>query len=429
MSSHVPFRVGEWLESDAVKVNNWIGNLMSEIRPEDKTIHPTVENLKNYIEGNEEVLKLFQEMFDEVPFDPPYDKDPDGNPQIRSYLLFLEVMDRIISTPPRYESGEFVGAAIYEILNWCIGTPAACTLFLNEELNEYLRLVLNEWTVFLLSPESTKYLTEDPVEGSFGSAATSMVRNAEGNKAPFHEVFVCDPTQPHYGFSCWNDYFTRQFRPGQRPVHDADDDSKICNGCESAPYKIAYNVQKIDQFWIKGQPYSLHHMLRGEDDTVVDYFTGGTVYQAYLSAMNYHRWHSPVNGRVLRVRHIAGSYFAGCPEEGFDASGSDSQRYMTEVATRALMFLQCDNPTLGMVCFMAVGMGEVSTCEITCQEGDVVRKGDELGMFHFGGSTYCLIFGPQVKVLFELGAGNEPGLSSSVIELNRTIATVERVEK
>ena len=43
-------------------------------------------------------------------------------------------------------------------------------------------------------------------------------------------------------------------------------------------------------------------------------------------------------------------------------------------------------------------MTDTSGCEFTVQENDKVRKGDLMGMFHFGGSTHCLVFGPQVKL-------------------------------
>ncbi|KAJ3536566.1 hypothetical protein NM688_g6820 [Phlebia brevispora] len=52
------------------------------------------------------------------------------------------------------------------------------------------------------------------------------------------------------------------------------------------------------------------------------------------------------------------------------------------------------------MCFMGVGMAEVSTCEVTVTPGQVVKKGDQLGMFHFGGSTHCLIFRPETKITF-----------------------------
>jgi phosphatidylserine decarboxylase len=73
---------------------------------------------------------------------------------------------------------------------------------------------------------------------------------------------------------------------------------------------------------------------------------------------------------------------------------------------------------------MPVGMAEVSTCDITVAVGQHVNKGDQLGMFHFGGSTHCLIFRPGVRLLFDLH-GQKPGLESSNIEINAAIARVQ----
>lgn len=39
-------------------------------------------------------------------------------------------------------------------------------------------------------------------------------------------------------------------------------------------------------------------------------FIDGTVYQAYLSALAYHRWHAPISGTVVKIEHIEGTYFA-----------------------------------------------------------------------------------------------------------------------
>jgi phosphatidylserine decarboxylase len=52
------------------------------------------------------------------------------------------------------------------------------------------------------------------------------------------------------------------------------------------------------------------------------------------------------------------------------------------------------------MCVVAVGMAEVSSCEITAKEGDAIEKGQELGMFHFGGSTHCLLFRRGVDLEF-----------------------------
>ena len=55
--------------------------------------------------------------------------------------------------------------------------------------------------------------------------------------------------------------------------------------------------------------------------------------------------------------------------------------------------------------------------------GQHIKKGQEIGMFHFGGSTYCLIFGPHVNIEFDLH-GQTPGLESTNININARSATV-----
>ena len=72
---------------------------------------------------------------------------------------------------------------------------------------------------------------------------------------------------------------------------------------------------------------------------------------------------------------------------------------------------------------MAVGMVEISSCEITVYDGQTVKKGQEIGMFHFGGSTHCLIFRPGVNVDFHLH-DRTPSLTSKPIHVNAKIATV-----
>ena len=74
-----------------------------------------------------------------------------------------------------------------------------------------------------------------------------------------------------------------------------------------------------------------------------------------------------------------------------------------------------------MMAVMFVGMAEVSSNEITVYEGLPVAKGEQLGMFHFGGSTHTMIFRPQVELDFDLH-GQTPGLDSKNIPLRARIA-------
>jgi len=58
----------------------------------------------------------------------------------------------------------------------------------------------------------------------------------------------------------------------------------------------------------------------------------------------------------------------------------DAQPYLSEVATRALIFIEADNPYIGLVCFMGIGMVEVSTCDIKDRQW---KKGLDIGIFHY----------------------------------------------
>ena len=185
-----------------------------------------------------------------------------------------------------------------------------------------------------------------------------------------------------------------------------DDDSVIANACESKVYNVVRGAKLRDKFFVKGQPYSTLDMLG--HDALAGAFAGATVYQAFLSALSYHRWHAPVTGTVRRAFVRDGTYFSeplfesavGPQSSGeIDTRGIHvAQGYLSALATRAVVFIEADNPAIGLVAFVGIGMDEVSTCDITVGEGQRVRKGDELGMFHFGGSSHCLLFRRGVGV-------------------------------
>jgi len=142
-------------------------------------------------------------------------------------------------------------------------------------------------------------------------------------------------------------------------------------------------------------------------DDLAKQFVGGTVYQAFLSALSYHRWHAPVSGTIKKAYVVDGTYFSEKLSAAIintnDAQESkaglnNSQSYIAHLATRAIIFMEADNPDIGLMCFVGIGMDEVSTCDITVKEGQHVKKGECTGMFHFGGSSHTLVFRPGVKV-------------------------------
>jgi phosphatidylserine decarboxylase len=413
----IPYRVGGWLPSDHAFLSKWLDAMIRKTNAEPKALHPVIADFQDLIESDAEIFMLFSQMFEQVPRRPPYDKDPTGKPQVRGYLHMLQLLNTIMTHAPEFDQTGLVGCPVNTIFDWSMGTAAGMAAFLNERVNARLKQVLNTWGRFLSSGDSAYVLNEHPHKGWLGADALQAMPD-------FERQFICDPRQPHWGYRSWDDFFVREFRPGARPVAHPGDDAVVVNACESAPYRIARHVNYRDRFWIKSQPYSLVHMLA--NDSLAPAFTGGTVYQAYLSPLCYHRWHSPVNGVVTKAFVKDGSYFAEAASHGFDPAGpNDSQAYITELATRAVIFIEADNPDIGLMCVLAVGMAEVSSCHITAYEGQRVRKGEQIGMFHFGGSTHCLIFRPGVKLEFD-HHGQKPGLLAKSIPVNARIAAIVR---
>ncbi|MGE4557988.1 MAG: phosphatidylserine decarboxylase family protein [Desulfovibrionaceae bacterium] len=379
------------------------------------SLTPVIQEFKDVIENDPHLYMLFTEMFEQIPNEPPYLKDPAGNVQVRSYQQMLNVLNCLLTSAPEFNDTIMAGTPINAMLAWPMGTPAGTEAFLDKRVNQQLKKILKQWEVYLASPDSRYVLTDKP-GGWFSPQAMKVMPDFDKN-------FVCDPNKPFHGFASWDDFFTRLFRKGQRPVESPDNDAIIVNACESAPYRLAKNVKLRDKFWIKGEPYSLYHMLDG--DSLTEQFVGGTFYQAFLSAFNYHRWHSPVSGTIVKTKLVDGSYYAAALVDGFDPETQDNcQGYITHTAARGIVFIKADNPDIGLMGILFVGMGDVSSNEITVYEGQHVEKGDQLGMFHFGGSTHVLMFRPGVNVEFDL-RGQTPSVNAKNIPLLSKLAVVK----
>src|SRR5262249_2129740 len=152
-----------------------------------------------------------------------------------------------------------------------------------------------------LHPKARKEMS-DVARSALGQGTNPISPSAQ-----FADIFECKPQDPYYGFTSWDNFFIRLFRDKIRPVYEPSDDSSIVNACESAPLGVWRNVALTDSFWLKDQPYSLENMLNWDEYT--EQFKGGTVYQAFLSALSYHRWHSPVRGTIDKAYVVNGSYY------------------------------------------------------------------------------------------------------------------------
>ncbi|OBZ67911.1 Phosphatidylserine decarboxylase proenzyme 3 [Grifola frondosa] len=348
-------RYAGWLPANPAIQRSFIGKYAELIRTPygRRAAHVApVAKFENAIKSDPTMVDLFNQIFLQV---------SDEN-QVKDFDSLLYMLDIIVVQPPKYhiakdESGnvigEPIGVPVYLLFDLLSNTSAAYDLFRKPAFNAALKDLLDSWGQYLTTEDSNSSLN-DQDEGWFSDLALTSLEEGRG---------IFNETYDH------------------------------------------------DQFWLKGQAYSLYDMLN-RDDEFAKQFVGGTVYQAFLSPLDYHRWRSPVDGTIAKVVVVPGTYYAVLPDAGAEVGDPDlkpgdphgalirSQGWITLSAARALIFIQADNPDIGLVGFIGVGMAEVSTCEVTVVDGQKVATGDELGMFRFGGSSHTLIFGPQTKVTF-----------------------------
>jgi phosphatidylserine decarboxylase len=167
----------------------------------------------------------------------------------------LQLINEVLTMAPEYNKDAMVVLPLGAILDWAMGTPAGFAAFRDRRINAMFKKILSVWCEFL-SNRGSRYVLNDSPSGWKGEAARRTIGI---------EQYQHDPEDEYWGFTSWNDFFTRRLADGARPVDAPDDDCVIVSAYESTPYGLAVDVQRQDRFWIKSQPYSLQDMLAGDE--------------------------------------------------------------------------------------------------------------------------------------------------------------------
>lgn len=193
--------------------------------------------------------------------------------------------------------------------------------------------------------------------------------------------------------------FTRELKSGLRPiqgdlVHPAD--SKIA---QTGPVEQGQIIQA------KGWTYSVGELL-GESQRASD-FEGGSFITYYLCPTDYHRVHSPVDGRLVKVRHIPGTLWPVNPYS------VNHVKNLFAINERVVFELESAFGPVAVVMVGATNVGKisvsagpdwVSNCgnvktvrEQTLEEPLEISAGQELGIFHLG-STAVVLYPKGVEI-------------------------------
>jgi phosphatidylserine decarboxylase len=382
--------ISGYLPKDLNYIGKWLSDLIEKALEEKKNLgddfqyKSSIEAMKCMLDNSPELHAKVEEMIQQGLL-VHADHERDVPYRIKSINDMLDCMNCIIQNAPKFDPNVSHSAfPMSGLFVYMMATPAGFEVFKNKKFNQSLAAVLEQWCAYLDSTDSLDVITTQ--HDGWLSKESVIANNL--NQFVTEEDKKLDPK--HWEFKSYNDFFHRQIIEITRPIDGQGNDNVIVSANDGTVYNIANNVERETDFEIKGQPYSLVNML---DNSYVDHFVGGDVLQTFLSGNDYHRWRAPISGVVKEQRVVPGYMFSELKSEGWDpTAGTYSQGYEANVNTRGLVFIESDDPAIGMVCVMPIGITEISSIRINVKDGQRVKKGEELGWFSYGGSSMCLIF-------------------------------------
>ena len=128
------------------------------------------------------------------------------------------------------------------------------------------------------------------------------------------------------------------------------------------------------------------------DDALGDKFAGGSMLISRLCPVDYHRFHFPVNGLPSEPKLINGYLYSVSP-----IALRKNINYLVE---NKRMLTLIDSPEFGSVAMLEVGATNVGSIVQTFVEERVLPKGEEKGLFKFGGSCVITLF-ERGRIKFE----------------------------
>ena len=209
-----------------------------------------------------------------------------------------------------------------------------------------------------------------------------------------------------YSFKSFNEFFYRALKPGARPIA-ADHSTGSGQGDRVAVLPadgrhLAFqNVYAAQGFYAKGQRLDLNAFLGSEE--LGREFAGGSLLISRLCPVDYHRFHFPVAGTPGETRLINGFLYSVSP-----IALRQNLAYLWE---NKRMVTLVESPGFGKVAVCEIGATMVGSIVQTYLSGRAVAKGEEKGLFKFGGSCVVTIFQPgRIKLDADLVKHSAEGL-------------------
>jgi phosphatidylserine decarboxylase len=200
------------------------------------------------------------------------------------------------------------------------------------------------------------------------------------------DIDVDEFAKSAFAYKTFNEFFYRALKPGARPIAPG---ANVAVLPADGRHLVFPEIERADGFYVKGAKFTVAELL-GEAHLPPDRqeltarFAGGAMLISRLAPPDYHRFHFPVGGRVGEAQTIPGWLYSVHP-----IALARNLRYLVE--NRRMVTL-IESPVFGPVAMVEIGATCVGRIRQTYLAGRRFEKGDEKGLFAFGGSCVITLF-------------------------------------
>jgi phosphatidylserine decarboxylase len=194
-----------------------------------------------------------------------------------------------------------------------------------------------------------------------------------------YDLDVDEFAKSPFDYKTFNDFFYRALKPAARPIAAGDGVAVLP---ADGRHLAIPDVDAAAGFYVKSATFSLAELLG--DEALAAKFRGGAMLISRLCPVDYHRFHFPVAGTPAESRLINGWLYSVSL-----VAMRRNVRYLVENKREVTLV---ESTAFGTVAMIEVGATNVGTIRQGFVPGRAVSKGEEKGLFAFGGSCVITLF-------------------------------------
>ena len=194
---------------------------------------------------------------------------------------------------------------------------------------------------------------------------------------------------PQSSYKTFNDFFTRELKDGAREIAEKENPNVISLPSDGR-HLLVKNITEATSFYVKGQKFNLAKFLGNKK--LAEAFEGSDMLISRLAPVDYHRFHFAISGEIVARKQINGALLSVSPIALVPRLSVfwENKRVLNVI----------DNAQLGHCLFVEIGATNVGSIVNFSKIGDNVERGQQAGMFRFGGSCVVSLF-PKDRITWD----------------------------